>query len=342
MEVWKMLQKVSYIMTALLFSAAAWGELPPFPPDSESLIQSYSVSSAEVDDSLRITSGSMTIDKPDYNSTYSVGVRAFISSANGIAEVSVSHTPMASGSVGTWALEPRGGSWWNWAPTPVPYISGPLDGVFTITVVDALGLTDRMELRIGPEEELDFPVMEVSERPFGFKVTTADVPNADYYNLWLWDPVDRFYPSSQRVLNLEELQEISYDGLVAQRTYNLYLIANNTFENGATGVYGNPLVSTFRSTTLQRVTYVPIASPEELLGALRIASEGQGPGKQLTRKVDTAIAYYVAEDLVSTCFTLRDFVSTAEKQAGKPQLTMEAAQQLVHDAEFILEYLVCQ
>lgn len=342
MEVWKMLQKIGYAMTVLLFSTAAWGELPPFPPDSEPLIRSYSVSAAEVGDSLRITSASMTIDKPDYSSTYAVGVRANISSANAITEVSVSHTAIEGGQFGTWALDPMGTYWWNWAPTRVAQTNGPLDGVFAITAVDSLGLVDRMELRIWPEVELVFPVMEVSARPFGFKVSAAEVPNADHYNLWLWDPVDRFYPSSQTVTNLEELQEISYDGLVAERTYNLYLIANNSFENGATDVHGNPLASLFRSYTLKGVTYVPVAPPAELLEALRVASEGQGPGKLLTRKVETAIAYLAAEDLVSTCLALRDFVSTTENQAGKPKLTMGAAQQLIHDAEFILEYLVCQ
>lgn len=337
-----MLQKVGHTIMAVLVSAAAWGELPPFPPDSEQLMQTSSVSAAEVGASLRITGGSMTIGKPDYSSTYYVGVRANISSANAISEVSVSHTPVFGGSFGTWALEPLASYWWNWAPSRVPQLNGPLDGVFTITVVDALDVVDRMELRIWPEVELAFPIMEVRQRPFGFKADAADVPNADYYDLWLWDPIDRFYPSSQRVENLEDLQEISYEGLVDDRTYNLYLLANNTFENGATDMYGNPLLSTFRSYTLQGVTYVPIAPPEELLEALRIASESQGPGKVLSRQVETAIAYHAAEDLVSTCLALADFVSTVQHHAAKPKLEMETAYQLVHDAEFIEEYLLCR
>jgi hypothetical protein len=198
-----------------------------------------------------IQSTSVHIDKPDYNSTYSVGVRVNVDGYGAdITNVSFSHQSINSGTLGSWQISEA--EYGFWAPGRILQNTGPIDGTLTITATDANGeVSANKYFNFQPEAELAFPVMTVFENVHGYRISANNVQNADYYDLWLWDPVARFYPSSQRVANISDFANISYAGLVDGRTYNLYLLANNSFSDGSVE-YDNGL---FRSITLEYLTY---------------------------------------------------------------------------------------
>lgn len=217
-----------------------------------------------------------TIDKPSYNSTYSVGAAVSVDgSGTDIASVSVTHQPLTSDSLGTWQLaETSSGSWWSWAYSwPRPQISsGPLDGTITVTVTDVNGqTTTRNDISFQPLAELPLPIFDIQLTTDGYQIHTTNVAGADYYDLWLWDPVERFYPSTQRVTNVNNFQTIPFEGLVDGRDYDLSLIANNYVSGGSVD---NPYGLLYRSYTLERLTYSAAAVPEPETYAMLLAGLG--------------------------------------------------------------------
>jgi len=279
-----------------------------------------------------IDGASVTIDKPDYWATYAIGIRAYVTSEVPVTSVTVVHTPVSGGSAGQWALAGSGGyEWWNWSPNYRPmYSEGHLDGTFAITATDELGATSIVkELAVPVDAELELPTAQVNRTALGYEVSAQPVARADYYNLWLWDPVDRFYPSSQQVTDPATFVPIPTANLVSGRTYNLYFMAVHQLDVGQ-----------FRSYTLK---YISHASPEALLQQLAASVFGVGPGKSLPSKVELAQTYFKAGDIPATCAVLTDFVSTVSGFAAgkKPKLSPEVASQLTTNAHAIMAAIGC-
>jgi len=209
---------------------------------------------------------SVIIDKPSYNPTYSVGVSANASSMEStISTVSVTHNAILGDSLGSWSLEPRDGAWWSWAKAGPLRGNGKMDGSLEITAFDAAGnATTVSGFHFQPDQEIDLPTLSVHQTSTGFKVESADVTGADFYNLWLWDSIEKRYPSSQQVSHIDDLKEVSFDGLVNGRSYNLYLIANNRFTGGQLDANDGSL---FRASALQTVTFnaSPVPEPQTYL-----------------------------------------------------------------------------
>ncbi len=198
---------------------------------------------------------SVVVDKANYNSEYVVGVDAYFSDpSNNVSRVEVNHVGASGSSFGPWELnELSTGRWWNWADTRITMSNGLLDGILAVSV-ETSGEVDpyTAQLRLQPREELAIPQWTISKGETGYKINTQLVVGADYYNLWLWDWTDHRYASEQQVVNVTDLKEISFDGLVDGRTYNMYLIANNAFSGGDQFIPSSIL---YRSYDLQYITY---------------------------------------------------------------------------------------
>lgn len=255
-----------------------------------------------------IQGASLTIDKPDYSASYAVGASVVASSDVSISSVVVSHFPSNSGAAGQWNLVYQWGDyWWNWADGRPAYSAGPLDGYFSVSAVDSNGITATVELPIPADAEMDFPTMTVVAGASGYVVTADAVERADYYNLWLWDPIDRFYPHSQTVADPSELQPIPTGDLVQGRTYNLYFMAVNNFQTGDFG-------SVFRSYTLEHITHQSIGM---LFQKLMADSTSVGPGSSLFDKAGAAKAYYDVNDVTSSCAVLGAYSKELSAQRNK-------------------------
>jgi hypothetical protein len=217
-----------------------------------------SVAVSDVGAAPVLLGAAVTVDKPAYSDTYSLGVQA-IAQANGapIAAVTANHAGVLSGSFGLWSLADIGSRWWAWAPQHVRQADGPLDGTIEVTVRDAQGGATSIGLTLQPDQEMEQPEAAVTWTGAGFAVSGQRIAKADYYNLWLWDPIAKFYPSSQRVADPNDLSEISSQGLVEGRQYNLYWMANNEVDVGQAG-----LSVLYRSYSLQYLTVPPSSVPE--------------------------------------------------------------------------------
>ncbi len=222
------------------------------------------------------------VDSTDYNGTYTVGVRAWVNGqGTGVQSVVASHQPVSGGVFGPWTLDlSPDGSYWSWASNHVWMGFGQLTGRVTLTAQDADGgITTTSDLHFRPEVEIDIPVMSVAITDTGYRVEATNIAGADYYTLWLWDPIAMMYPSSQQVADVASLREVSFAGLVDGRTYRLFLSAYNPFTAGTLDS-GN--LSMFRSTTAVNLTFsaAPVSEPGTaalLLGGigllLRIAAK---------------------------------------------------------------------
>jgi hypothetical protein len=198
---------------------------------------------------------SITLDKPAYNSTYSLGVEAFVQVGDAaVTDVKATHQSISSGSAGTWPLEDTGGRYWAWGPQIAQNL-GPLDGSIVVVALDSNGEQSSLSVALQPAQEMDWPTATVAWTGRGFSVTGTAVTNADDYDLWLWDPIDRYYPSIQEVTDPSNLKEISAVNLVVGRQYNLYWIANNYIDASPNGIV-------YRSNTLQYLV-VPAGSNSE-------------------------------------------------------------------------------
>lgn len=214
------------------------------------------------------------IDVTDYNQTYTVGVQARVNGQGSqVQSVAASHQPITGGTFTPWVLDltPQG-FYWNWASQHVPVSFGHLTGDVTLTVQDANGgVGTTNELRFLPEAEIAIPMMSVSSTSTGYRVQTSNITGADFYTLWLWDPVERLYPSSQRVSDVASLNDVSFLGLVEGRTYRLFLSAYNPFTSGTLD-QGDQ--SMFRSTTATSLTFSTRPVPELGTAALLLAGLG--------------------------------------------------------------------
>lgn len=214
------------------------------------------------------------VDITDYNWTYNVGVQAWVNGQGSeVQSVAASHQPISGGTLTPWGLDltPQG-YYWNWASQDVPMSSGSLTGSVTLTVQDTNGgITTNSDLSFRPEAQIAIPAMSVGSTSTGYRVQTNNIAGADFYTLWLWDPVARLYPSSQRVSDVSSLNEISFSGLVDGRTYRLFFSAYNPFTAGTLD-WGDQ--SMFRSTTAMNLTFSISPVPEPGTAALLLAGLG--------------------------------------------------------------------
>ena len=81
--------------------------------------------------------------------------------------------------------------------------------------------------------------------------------------------------------------------------------------------------------------------PVAVLQMLRVDVAEIGPGSSLADKVAIAQAYYAVPDVQATCATLTDFVSQVRAQANKKKLTTELGDELIANAQAIMEALGC-
>jgi hypothetical protein len=164
-------------------------------------------------------------------------VQAFVDSSVALLSVEVEHHALVSGSFGSWALAPGSTDWWSWAPPPgVAQWSGPPDGTFTVRATDQDGGMAELVMTLQPSQELLIPSPAYGWSGKGFSVTAQALPNADYYHLWVWDPVDEFYPYSATSTNQADLSFIEGSVLQPGRLYRAFFIANNLVD-GVTGPY---------------------------------------------------------------------------------------------------------
>lgn len=214
------------------------------------------------------------VDSTDYNGTYTVGVRAWVTGqGSGVKSVVASHQPVLGDMFRPWTLDLMpDGSYWSWASNHVWMGFGQLTGSVTLTAQDADGgITTTSDLQFRPEVEVDIPVMSVAITDTGYRVKANNIAGADYYTLWLWDPVDMKYPSSQQVADVASLGEVSFVGLVDGRTYRLFLSAYNPFTAGTLDS-GN--LSMFRSTTAVNLTFSATPVPEPGTAAMFLGGIG--------------------------------------------------------------------
>jgi hypothetical protein len=233
---------------------------------------------------------SVIVDKVNYISQYVMGVDAFFynSQAAEVSGVTVNHLSNPGSTFASWQLSQIAPSrWWNWAGSGVPMTSGPLEGSLSLTIQNTNGQVSNIgDFQFQPNEEMQIPAWTVSAGAGGYTVHTQAVAGADYYNLWLWDPIDRKYASSQQVGSISDLSSISFAGLVDGRTYNMYLIANNTFTGGNSAI---PSTILYRSYDLQYLTYSSVvAVPEPETYAMMLAGLGLMGAAVLRRKAKQA------------------------------------------------------
>ena len=279
-----------------------------------------------------ITGASYTIDKADCCTEYSVGVNVDVVGDAPVTGVTVSHVPIASGTVGTWALSQLGPTWWwNWSPLRPLFTTGPLDGTFVITATDSLGNSiTSSALSIPAGSELDFPTMTMSITQAGYVIKAAPVANADYYSLLVAGDIEG-YVYWQTVYDPAELQPIPFNKLTVGRRYWVYWMAVNVIPTGT-------LDSVFRSYDIRQIVH---ASPDALLKQLAADVAGVGSGKSLANKVTLAQTYYEVPDVQATCAVLTDFVREVKAQAAKKKLTATQAATLTSDANAIMAALGC-
>jgi hypothetical protein len=220
-----------------------------------------------------IERATLFVSTSDYNDTYVVGVRAWVNGhSTAISSVVASHQPFASGAFQPWSLTLLPiGYYWDWS-NHLGRSAGPIDGSLSLTVTDVNGgVFATSDLRFKPEAEIAIPMMTVSQATSGYRVQTGSVAGADYYTLWLWDPVDRFYPSSQQVADVANFGDVPFAGLVDGRTYRLFLSAYNPFTAGTLDTGDQ---STFRSTTAMNLTFSASPVPEPTTSALLLVGLG--------------------------------------------------------------------
>lgn len=280
-----------------------------------------------------ILGASFNIDKADCCVDYSVGVNVDVTGDLPITSVVVTHQPIASGSAGQWALAQLGPTWWwNWSPAKPLFSTGPLDGVFSVTATDSQGFsTTSTDLAIPSDAELAFPNVQITLTQSGYVVTSDPVPGAEYYNLWVWDPIDRFYAHYQTVDDPSELVPMPFDVFVTGRQYNFYFMALNVMPTGR-------LQSFFRSYNMRTFVHMPTAA---LLEKLRLDVVGVGPGTSLVDKVAIAQTYFAVPDAQSTCAVLEAFQNEVRAQTGK-KVTATLADQLLNDSGLIMGQLGCR
>lgn len=279
-----------------------------------------------------ILGASFNIDKADCCVDYSVGVNVDVTGDSPITSVVVTHRPILSGSAGQWALAQLGPTWWwNWSPAKPLFSTGPLDGVFSVTATDDQGAsTTSTDLEIPSDAELAFPNVQITLAQSGYIVTSDPVPGAEYYNLWVWDPVDRYYAHYQTVDDPADLLPMPFDDFVTGRQYNFYFMALNVMPTGR-------LQSTFRSYNMRTFVHMPTAA---LLEKLRLDVVGVGPGTSLADKVTMAQAYYVVPDVQATCAVLSAFQNEVQAQTGK-KVALVLAEQLINDSGLIMAQMGC-
>jgi probable HAF family extracellular repeat protein len=95
------------------------------------------------------------------------------------------------------------------------------------------------------------------------------------------------------------------------------------------------------ATTADGHRHAFLATPISLLLS-RLADDvtGVGPGKSLTQKIRSALAYHEADDRQATCSMLRGFIEQVNAQQGK-KLGVALARQLVNDARAIRRAIRC-
>ena len=98
----------------------------------------------------------------------------------------------------------------------------------------------------------------------------------------------------------------------------------------ATGGFGSFLVASS-----------PVLLPAALLEQLLNDVTGVGPGKSLENKVALAQTYYAVPDVQATCAVLTDFISQVKALAGKKKLATALSDQLIADAQVIMEAIGC-
>jgi hypothetical protein len=220
-----------------------------------------------------IERATLFVDTTDYNGTYVVGVQAWVNGhSTAISSVVASHQSFTSGAFQPWslALSPNG-YYWDWS-NHLERSAGPVDGSISLTVTDVNGgVFATSDLRFKPEAEIEIPMMTVSQAMSGYRVQTGNVTGADYYTLWLWDPVDRFYPSSQQVTDVANFSYVPFAGLVDGRTYRLFLSAYNPF---TAGTLDTGDLSTFRSTTATNLMFSVSPVPEPPTSLLLLVGLG--------------------------------------------------------------------
>ena len=214
------------------------------------------------------------VDSTDYNGTYTVGVQAWVNGrGTGIQSVVASHQPASGGAFGPWELDltPQG-SYWSWASNHVWMGFGQLTGRVTLTAQDTDGgVTTTSDLQFRPEVEIDIPVMSVATTGTGYRVQATNVADADYYTLWLWDPVDMLYPSSQQVTDVAALGRCPLRGWSTAEPTGSFLSAYNPFTAGTLDT-GN--LSMFRSTTAVNLLFSATPIPEPGTAALLLGGIG--------------------------------------------------------------------
>ena len=182
-----------------------------------------------------ISSVSMIIDKPSYNSSYAFGMDVFIDAdeLGGVDDVFVEHFSSQGVLEGTWELDRQSSThWWSWSETyRKSYVSGPVDGYFSVSLLDLEdNEMDSISYIFPIGEELEaMPQPEISKGETGYGVTGATLANVDYYNLLVWDPVERYYPFSKQVSS-NEITIVPYDQLEDDREYRFFFMAVNSFD----------------------------------------------------------------------------------------------------------------
>jgi len=214
-----------------------------------------------------ISSISLTIDKPGYNSSYSLGAMVYLNNnLSTIESITATHTGSSNESMGSWSLNNLGAYWWAWGPSVVPWRNGTIDGTLEINATNNNGQSSILTVPLQPDQEMEIPTATFTQQGEEYNFVATSVQNSDYYNLWIWDPIDRKYPISLTFLSPQEVTTFSTTSLISGRTYNAYYMANNRVQVNA---ISNLL---YRSISLQYLTpqaaTVPVPATFWLFGSV--------------------------------------------------------------------------
>ncbi|MCV2349483.1 PEP-CTERM sorting domain-containing protein [Paucibacter sp. Y2R2-4] len=177
----------------------------------------------------------VTVDKPSYNATYSLGVEANVTSDLPLVSVTADHQGSSTNSFGSWALTDKVAYWHAYSPLSnyFPKDTGPVDGMLNVRATDTAGQRAEVSVRFQPSEEMEMPEVQYVWTGLGFSISGQAVSKADNYNLWVWDPLNQSYVYSATSTQADQLSFIDGALLTPGHGYRVFFIANNYVTNVA-------------------------------------------------------------------------------------------------------------
>lgn len=206
-----------------------------------------------------------------------------------------------------------------------------------------------------PDENLAFPLQAssgISAQLFVFETSTDRIevgttPAENFTALFGGQPISAVLT---QVLGFDEFVDFNTTEPAGTATLNnftfqlnpgdtfwVYALLQNVAANGAWGT--GTLVTMFDDATdLIPADSVPVP---QMLMDLSASVANVGPGPSLANKLRDALAYYAAGDIQATCVTLNAFQNEVQAASGKKIRPTSVADDLISDAQDIMNAMSC-